>query len=47
MLIGFCGACMSWAMNKSGIQWHCAAERWCCDFCYARENGLALWFWQS
>jgi hypothetical protein len=45
MIVGYCGTCESWAPNRSGMQWHCATEKWCCDACYARESGVALWFW--
>jgi len=45
MMIGFCGTCMEWTVTRMGMQWHCGAGQWCCDGCYARENGVALWFW--
>jgi hypothetical protein len=44
-ITGYCGFCNAWTFNRLGLQWHCAAEQWACDRCYARLDGLALWFW--
>lgn len=45
MIVGYCGTCNSWKANRLWMQWHGEAERWCCDACYARLSGVALWFW--
>lgn len=45
MMIGYCGACHAWITTRMGQQWHCKTQQWCCDSCYARESGVALWFW--